>query len=77
MIDTYVYFVSYGYSNDTSLLAFNWREVITSDLIDNSEKINDMQNYLLEETEFKTLTILGIQLLDSYNKEEREGKENE
>ena len=76
MIDTYVYFVSYKAGNDdTLILGDGCCSVKLNKEVKSWEDIEYIREYLKEMDKMKTLIINNFQLLDSYNKEEREGKD--
>jgi hypothetical protein len=85
IIDTYVYFVSYQWwiPNVNNDLITNM-EYHCETKIKTVQEIRDMQDTILEnlkkdnpKDKVYAVRILNFQLLDSYNKEEREARDSE
>lgn len=72
MIDTYVYFVSYNYTTEEILIGSKWSEVTRNTPLNNHEAIENCSSEIKEKGDYAEICILNFQLLDSYNKEERE-----
>jgi hypothetical protein len=78
IIDTYVYFVSYRYKEyDIMALGVGQSTVTRDIIIKDGYNVAELTKFLKEENKFENIIIINFQLLDSYNKEEREGKESE
>jgi hypothetical protein len=70
IIDTYVYFVSYNIKLEDGWGFGNCVVTIENEL-KGYKDIEDVEKYIIADNE-KSLRLINFQLLDSYNKEERE-----
>jgi hypothetical protein len=74
IIDTYVYFVSYKYENKGQG-GYGWVENTSNTKLVNKKTIIECTKSIERDMKFENVMILNFILLDSYNKEEREAKD--
>jgi hypothetical protein len=79
IIDTYVYFVSYQWNpKGNANFGFGNSEVTVKSKIKGIDDILHVSGLIKDtDNDIGNVVILSFQLLDSYNKEEREAKEND
>jgi hypothetical protein len=69
IIDTYVYFVSYSYGTDNDI---SCRVIDCDRLIQSGDDVMYLIKETMEISKNQFVFLINFQLLDSYNKEERE-----
>jgi hypothetical protein len=75
IIDTYVYFVSYRYKEiGNGLLGMGQSTIGLEFEIKTGDDVDELTKYLIDDNSCENVILINFQLLDSYNKEERDNK---